>query len=366
MRRTPLYDAHRALGGRMVDFAGWEMPVQYSGIIDEHVAVRTRAGLFDVSHMGEVAVRGGGALAACQQVTANDVARLADGQAQYTLLLTPEGGIVDDVIIHRRTAADFLFCVNAANRERDVAHLQAHVRGAEVTDRSDDYALLALQGPRATAILAPLTSAPLDRLPRFSFVEGAVAGRTALIAHTGYTGEDGWELYCAPGDAAFLWESILEAGRAHGIAPAGLGARDTLRLEAALPLYGHELCEDTTPFEARLAWVVRMDKGDFVGRDALEAHRRRGPRRCLVGIELRDPGVPRAGYPLLRDGRRLGEVTSGTKSPTLGKGIALGYVEPAASAPGTAVAVEIRGRALAAQVVRLPFYRSGGGERQTP
>ena len=360
MKRTPLYAAHCAAGARMVDFAGWEMPVQYSGIIDEHLAVRSRAGLFDVSHMGELEVRGAGALAACQYVTANDVGRLADGQAQYSLLLTLEGGIVDDVIVHRRAADRFFFCVNASNRERDLAHLRTHVRGAEVLDCSDDYALLALQGPRATAILARLTAVELGRVPRFAFAEGAVAGHGALIAHTGYTGEDGWEIYCAPGDAPALWQAILDGGRTEGIVPAGLGARDTLRLEAALPLYGPELGEDTTPFEARLAWVVRMDKGDFVGRAALEAHRRRGPRRCLVGIELTEPGVPRAGYRLLQQGRAIGEITSGTKSPTLGKGIGLGYVEPSASGPGTAAAVEIRAREVAARVVPLPFYRSAG------
>ena len=364
MRRTPLYDAHRAAGARMVDFAGWEMPVQYSGIIDEHIAVRGRAGLFDVSHMGEVEVRGPGALAACQHATANDVARLADGQAQYSLLLTPEGGIVDDVIVYRRAADRFLICVNASNRERDFAYLREHARGAEVIDRSDEYALLALQGRRATGILARLTGAQLARVSRFAFTEGEVAGCGALIAHTGYTGEDGWELYCAPEDAEALWNAILEAGRSEGIAPAGLGARDTLRLEAALPLYGHELSEEGTPFEARLAWVVRMEKGDFVGRAALARHRERGPRRCLVGVELTEPGVPRAGYRLLQGDRPVGEVTSGTKSPTLGKGIALGYVDPTASDLATALAVEIRGKAVAAQVVRLPFYRSGG-ERQT-
>jgi aminomethyltransferase len=344
----------------MVDFAGWDMPVQYSGIIDEHVAVRTRAGLFDVSHMGEVDVRGAGALAACQHATANDVARLADGQAQYTLLLTPAGGIVDDVIIHRRAADHFFFCVNASNRAGDVAYLREHIRGATVTDRSDDYALLALQGPRAGAILSRLTAVDLTRIARFAFADGTVAGRAAMLAHTGYTGEDGWELYCAPGDAPALWQAILTAGAPDGIVPAGLGARDTLRLEAALPLYGHELGEDTSPFEARLAWVVRMDKGDFVGRAALAERQRRGPRRCLVGVELIEAGVPRAGYRLLREGQPVGEVTSGTKSPTLGKGIALGYVEPTASGVGTALAVEIRGRAVAARVVRLPFYRSGG------
>jgi aminomethyltransferase len=365
MKRTPLYDAHRAAGARMVDFAGWEMPVQYSGIIDEHVAVRSRAGLFDVSHMGEIEVRGADAVAACQYATANDVGRLADGQAQYSLLLTPEGGIVDDVIIYRRAADRLLFCVNASNRERDFSHLQEHVRGAEVVDRSDEYALLALQGPRASAILARLTRADLAAAPRFAFLEGPVAGKTALMAHTGYTGEDGWELYCAPHDAAALWQAILDAGQPDGILPAGLGARDTLRLEAALPLYGHELGEHTTPFEARLGWVVHMEKPDFLGRAALAAHRQRGPRRCLVGIELIEAGIARAEYRLLQHGKPIGEVTSGTKSPTLGKAIGLGYVDPAASQPGTALAVEIRGRAVAAQVVRLPFYRSNG-ERQTP
>jgi glycine cleavage system T protein len=224
----------------MVDFAGWEMPVQYSGIIDEHTAVRTRAGLFDVSHMGEVELRGDGALAACQYVTANDVRRLADGQAQYSLLLTPEGGIVDDIIVYRRAADRIFICVNASNRERDVAHLRQHVRGAEVVDRSDDYALLALQGPRATAILQRLTSAALSSAPRFAFTLGEVAGCPALIAHTGYTGEEGWELYCTP-DAAPARGRRFSKRPTEGVVPAGLGARDTLRLEAALPLYGHEL-----------------------------------------------------------------------------------------------------------------------------
>lgn len=357
MKRTPLFDAHRALGARMVEFAGWKMPVQYTGIVDEHNAVRERAGLFDVSHMGEIEVRGAGALAACQAATANDASRLADGQAQYSLLLTPEGGIVDDVIVHRIAADHFFFCVNASNRERDFAYLQEHARGAAVDDRSDDYALLALQGPRATAILARLTDLPLAQLPRFSFAQGEVAGHSALIAHTGYTGEDGWEIYCAPGAAAALWPALLDAGRPAGLVPAGLGARDTLRLEAALPLCGHELGGDTTPFEARLGWVVRMGKGDFVGRAALEEHQRRGPRRLLAGIELVGPGVPRAQYPLLQDGRVIGAVTSGTMSPTLGKGIGLGYVVPAASEAGTPIAVDIRGRAVPARTVRLPFYR---------
>ncbi|HSP99245.1 MAG TPA: glycine cleavage system aminomethyltransferase GcvT [Candidatus Dormibacteraeota bacterium] len=359
MSRTPLYDAHRALGARMVDFAGWDMPVQYRGIIDEHTAVRTRAGLFDVSHMGEIELRGPGALDACQRATANDVRRLRDGTAQYSLLLDPGGGIVDDIIVHRLAAERVMICVNASNRAADLAYLREHARGAEVVDVSDATALLALQGPHATAILARCTDLALAQIPRFAFAHTQVAGRRVLVARTGYTGEDGWELYAASGDARVLWDALLEAGAPDGISPAGLGARDTLRLEAALPLYGHELGLDTSPYEARLGWVVQPAKGDFVGRDALLAAKARGPRRCLVGIELIDAGVPRADYRVLRDDRPVGVLTSGTKSPTLGKGIALGYVEPAASAVSTALAVEIRGRAAAARVVPLPFYRRG-------
>jgi aminomethyltransferase len=251
-----------------------------------------------------------------------------------------------------------MICVNASNRDKDVAYLREHARGAEVVDVSDETALLALQGPRATQILRRVSDAPLSSLPRFAFVDATVAGRRALVAHTGYTGEDGWELYCAAGDAPALWEALLAAGEGDGLIPAGLGARDTLRLEAALPLYGHELGSDTTPFEARLGWVVQLEKGDFVGRSALREARARGPRRCLVGIETASAGIPRADYALLRDGARVGVVTSGTKSPTLGKGIALGYVEPAVSGVGTPLAVEIRGRAVDATVVRVPFYKA--------
>jgi aminomethyltransferase len=360
VKQTPLNAAHRALGARMVDFAGWDMPVQYRGIIEEHLAVRTRAGLFDVSHMGEVEIRGAGALAATQRATANDVRRLRDGAAQYSLLLDPAGGIVDDIIVHRLAADRVMICVNASNRDADVAYLRQHASGADVVDVSDATALLALQGPRATAILSRCTALALAEIPRFAFAAAEVAGRRALAAHTGYTGEDGWELYLASDDARAVWDALLAAGEADGISPAGLGARDTLRLEAALPLYGHELGLDTSPYEARLGWVVQPDKGEFVGREALLAARARGPRRTLVGIELIDPGVPRADYRVLRDGRAVGVLTSGTKSPTLGKGIALGYVEPAASAVGTALAVEIRGRAAAARAVPLPFYRRGG------
>jgi glycine cleavage system T protein (aminomethyltransferase) len=357
MRRTPLYAAHRALGARMVDFAGWEMPVQYRGILEEHAAVRTRVGLFDVSHMGEIEIRGDQAAAACQRVTCNDVARLRDGEAQYSLLLLPSGGVVDDVVVHRLRADRFLLCVNASNRERDAEWLSDQVSEAQVVDRSDEFAQLALQGPRATGLLARLTNLPLEKIARFHFSTAMVAGCTALVAHTGYTGEDGWELYCAPDKAEALWNALLEEGKTEGLIPAGLGARDTLRLEAALPLYGHELDEKTTPLEARLGWVVHFDKGDFIGKEALTAQQKAGLRRKLVGIGLTEPGVPRAGYAVLRDGTRSGEITSGTKSPTLGKGIGLGYVSASDGETGTRLAVDIRGRAVAAEVVPLPFYR---------
>jgi len=357
MRRTPLYAAHCALGARLVDFAGWEMPVQYRGIIDEHVTVRTAAGLFDVSHMGEIEVRGAEALATCQVLTVNDVGRLRDGQAQYTMLCIPNGGVVDDVIVYRFSATRYLFCVNAGNREAVFTWMREHGRGATIVDRGDDFAQLALQGPRATAILAGLTALPLERVPAFWFVEGQVAGCEAIVAHTGYTGEDGWELYCAPRDAEALWGALLEAGKAFGLLPAGLGARDTLRLEAGLPLYGHELTRETTPLEAGLDRFVRLDKGDFIGRDALVRQQRDGVPRCLVGITLLDPGIPRQGYAIRRDDEIVGQVTSGTKSPTLGKAVGLGYVMPDCKNVGTRLAVEIRNRPAAAEVVALPFYR---------
>ena len=273
-----------ALGARFVDFGGWEMPVQYTGIIDEHHAVRQRAGLFDVSHMGEIELRGPRALAACQALTVNDVGRLRDGQAQYSLLCLPSGGVVDDIIVHRIAPERLLLCVNAGNTEKDFAWIREHRDGAEVVDRSAEFAQLALQGPRATDILMPVTDLPLQEIPSFSFREGQVAGRRALVAHTGYTGEDGWEIYCGAEEALAVWNALLDAGRPFGIAPAGLGARDTLRLERALPLYGHELTEETTPLEAGLGWVVRLNKGEFIGRDvaAAPARGRRGSATWLV------------------------------------------------------------------------------------
>ncbi|MBI4515336.1 MAG: glycine cleavage system aminomethyltransferase GcvT [Deltaproteobacteria bacterium] len=358
-KRTPLYAAHAALGARFVDFGGWQMPVQYSGIIAEHTAVRTSAGLFDVSHMGEIEISGPAALATCQRLTVNDVARLQAGQAQYSLLCLPTGGVVDDVLVHRLAGERYLFCVNAANSDKDFAWMNAQRGAATVRDCSTEFAQLALQGPRATAILQPLTAVALAPVPAFAFIQAQVAGKDALLAHTGYTGEDGWEIYCAPAAAEPIWQALLEAGGPAGLLPCGLGARDTLRLERALPLYGHELTEDTTPLEAGLGWVVRLNKGDFIGAAALRAQRQRGLQRKLVGFVLDEPGIARPGYAILHNGATVGAVTSGTKSPTLGKAIGLGYVAAACAEVGTRLAIEIRGRAVAATVVSLPFYRRG-------
>lgn len=353
LRHTPLFASHLRLGARFVDFGGWEMPVQYGGIIAEHLAVRTAAGVFDVSHMGEIELRGPGALAAAQRLTANDVSRLGDGQAQYSLLLFPNGGIVDDIMVYRVHAERLLLCVNAANTAKDLAWIRDHAAGADVVDRSADTALLALQGPASARIVTELGSADLTTIARFGCVSTSVAGVAVLAARTGYTGEDGWELFCANGDAAPLWDALLDAGAQ----PVGLGARDTLRLEAALPLYGNDLDETTTPLEARLAWVVRFDKGDFIGRDALLAQRSAGVGRRLCGFVLADRGIARPGYPILQDGNEIGRVTSGTQSPTLGKAIGLGYVPRDSAATDTPLAVEIRGRTVPAHVVALPFYR---------
>jgi aminomethyltransferase len=357
MNRTPLFAAHQALGARFVDFGGWEMPVQYTGIIAEHQAVRQRAGLFDVSHMGEIELRGPRAVGACQALTVNDVGRLHDGQAQYSLLCLPSGGVVDDIIVHRITAERLLLCVNAGNTEKDVAWVREHRSGAEVVDRSAEVAQLALQGPRATDTLTPLTDLPLREIPSFSFREGQVAGHRALVAHTGYTGEDGWEIYCGAEAALGVWNALLNAGRPFGVVPAGLGARDTLRLERALPLYGHELTEQTTPIEAGLGWVVRLDKGEFIGRDVLLRQREIGVGRKLVGLIMRAPGIPRQGYRIFHARDAVGAVTSGTKSPTLGKAIALGYVASTWEEVGTKLGIEIRGRMSEAEVVPLPFYK---------
>ena len=342
----------------MVEFGGWEMPVQYGGLIEEHTAVRTRAGLFDVSHMGEVEVRGANALDLCQQLTANDVSRIKPGQAQYNLLLNENGGVVDDILIYRLEADHFLICVNASNTDKDFQWIRERSGSqAEVEDASSRYVQLALQGPCAENILQRLTPLRLGEIKTFHFAFGQVAGIHCLVARTGYTGEDGFELYCDPAAGESLWDALMEAGKEDGLEPAGLGARDTLRLEPAYPLYGHELDDSTTPLEARLEWVTKFSKGSFIGRDALARQKEEGVKRRLVGLEMTESGIARGGYSILRQGETIGRVTSGTKSPTLGRAIAMGYVRTERSEIGSPLDVEIRGRAVGARVVALPFYR---------
>jgi aminomethyltransferase len=354
--RTPLYDSHVKLGARIVEFAGWDMPVQYEGILAEHEAVRTAVGLFDVSHMGEVVFRGPKALAGLEGAFTNQLAKVADGQAQYGCLCRDDGGIVDDVVVYRRGAEDLLVCVNAANRAKDFAWLADHAGGADVANESDDWAQLALQGPKAAALLATLTSLPLERIGTYRFAHGQVAGADCLVARTGYTGEDGFELFCRPDRAAALWDRLLDAGRPHGIRPCGLGARDSLRLEMAYRLYGSDMDDGTSPLEAGLGWVVKLDKGPFVGRDALLRQKEHGLSRKLVGFRVTEAGIARHGYPVVHEGRPVGTVTSGTRSPSLGTSIGLAYVPPSLTAEGSTFAVEIRGRPVAATVVKTPFY----------
>ena len=341
----------------MVEFAGWDMPVQYQGVIDEHRAVRSRAGLFDVSHMGEIEVRGAGAFEFCQRLTANDVSRVKLFQAQYNLLLNERGGVIDDVIIYRLAEDTFLACVNASNSDKDFEWLSARSGSTvEVENVSAQYAQLALQGPRAEKILQPLTTLALAELKNFHFVFGDVETIRCMVARTGYTGEEGFELYCNSADGAKLWAVLLDAGAADGLVPAGLGARDTLRLEKGYPLYGHELDDTTTPLEAGLDWVTKFSKPDFLGREILLKQKDQGVKRKLVGLELLEPGIARGGYQLFKKDINIGQVTSGTKSPSLGKSIALGYVGVEHASIGNVVEVEIRTRKISAKIVPLPFY----------
>ena len=342
----------------MVEFAGWEMPVQYRGVIDEHVAVRTRAGLFDVSHMGEIEIRGPGALGLCQKISANDVSRINLQQAQYNLLMNEKGGIVDDVIFYKIEPNYFLICVNASNSDKDFAWIEKQAEGnVELENASSRYAQLALQGPLAEKILQPLTSLRLSEMKPFFFAFGDVSSIRCLVARTGYTGEDGFEVYCGSAEAERLWNALLKSGEPMELEPAGLGARDTLRLEKAYPLYGHELDDTTTPLEAGLEWVTKLAKGPFVGREVLLKQKEEGIRRKLVGLELLEPGIARSEYPLFKNGRSIGRVTSGTKSPTLGKAIALAYVTIEEALLDNTIEVEIRGRKARAKIVPLPFYR---------
>jgi aminomethyltransferase len=360
LHETPLRDRHVAAGARLIDFAGWEMPVQYRGILEEHRAVRERAGLFDLSHMGELFVEGPEAGAALAFALVTDPPKLADGRAQYSMIVAPNGGILDDLIVYRLAPERFLVVANASNAQivSDLLAERIEAFKAVLDDRSRVTGLVAIQGPRSVGIVRPLTDVDLDALRYYAIAEGEVAGVPALVARTGYTGEDGFEVFVDTGRAGEVWDALMDAGRNDGIAPIGLGARDTLRLEAGMPLYGNELDASTNPFEAGLGRVVKLDKpGDFVGRTALERVAREGVDRKLVGLVLRGRGIARHGYRLLSGDRVTGVVTSGTQSPTLGQPIAMGYVATADAEPGTMIDVEIRDQRVPAEVVALPFYR---------
>ena len=344
----------------MVPFGGWDMPVQYAGIAAEHMAVRTAAGLFDVSHMGEVEIAGSGALAAVQRISCNDAARLEIGQAQYSALTSEAGTFIDDLLVYRLADDHFLLVTNAANTDRDVAWIRkeiAAVDDAFAVNTSSRYALLALQGPRAQDILQPLTAEPLADLRYYHFVSGEVAGIRVTISRTGYTGEDGFELFAPPQMADRLWTALLDAGSAAGIQPAGLGARDTLRLEAAMRLHGSDIDETTTVLEAGLGWIVGWDKPDFNGRQALVEQKRAGAPRRLVGFEMLERGIARHGYDVYVDGAAAGRVTSGTQTPFLNKAVGMAYVPAGAVDVDREIEIDVRGRRLRARRVRMPFYK---------
>jgi aminomethyltransferase len=361
LKRTPLWSEHRDAGAKLVPFAGYDMPVQYrSGIIAEHHSVRKFAGMFDVSHMGEIDIRGPQALDLVQYVTTNDASKLEYGQAQYSVMCREDGGAIDDCIVYRLKDG-FMIVVNASNRVKDRDWISHHAQrfDVEVNDRSDDVALIALQGPRAQKILAQLTDANLDAIRYYHFDEGQVADVAAIISRTGYTGEDGFELYIPANDAVKLWRRLLEVGAADGLTPAGLGARDSLRLEMGYALYGNDLDEKRTPLEAGLGWVTKLDKGDFLGAEALRKLKEQGVRQKLVGFVLQEKGFPRHGYEVRADGQGVGEVTSGTVSPSLERGLGLAYVANEASKAGTSIQIMVRDKPVAAEVTRTPFYKDG-------
>jgi aminomethyltransferase len=358
--RTPLNEVHRKLGARMVDFVGWDMPVQYSSVIAEHEAVRQAVGLFDVSHMGEIEFTGPGALETANRLISNDLARCQDGQAVYAGLLTPEGTFVDDVVAYRFSPERIFICVNSSNRAKDFAWMSEHAQGVKPVDRGDDFAQIAVQGPKAEGLVQRLTKTDVSkaRVDTYRFTEGEVAGVPCIISRTGYTGEDGFELYCPPDRAEALWNALLEAGQADGVKPCGLGARDSLRTEMKYALYGNDIDDAHTALEAGLGWIVKLDKaGGFLGKQALEKQKAEGVKRKLVGFELTGSGIPRHGYPILHEGQRVGEVTSGTMGPTVKKPIGMGYVPTTLAAEGSTFDVDIRGRPVAARVVKTPFWK---------
>jgi aminomethyltransferase len=358
LRKTALNSVHRRLGAKMVDFGGWDMPLEYAGILAEHEAVRTRAGLFDVSHMGEIEVRGPQALALVQRVTCNDASKLVDGQAHYSGLMTSRGTFVDDLLVHRIADGHYLLCVNAGNQDADFDHIAANnLFAAKIENCGSRYSQLAIQGPRALEILQPHTRVVLDSIRYYYFTLGAVDDVACLIARTGYTGEDGFELYFEPQHSEKLWNVLMSAGEPLGMLPCGLGARNTLRLEAGMCLYGHEIDDTVTPWEAGLGWICKLDKGPFLGSDLLAQQKKDGVNRKLVGFQMSDKRIGRDGYPVIVAGREAGRVTSGCPAPYLKKNIGMAFVPPAAATVGTEIEIGIRGQTAPARIVPLPFYK---------
>ncbi len=360
LKKTPLNARHRSLGARMVEFGGWDMPVEYTGLANEHLAVRTRAGLFDVSHMGQIEIAGRDALAAVQHITCNDAGKLAQNQAQYSALTTPDGTFVDDVLTYKLADEHFMFVVNASNIIKDYQWIAEHIRGAGdavAVNTSSRYALIAIQGPAAREVLQTLTGADLAAIKYYWFTTGEVANVLATISRTGYTGEDGFEVFVPPSAAERVWDAILNAGKSAGVVPAGLGARDTLRLEAAMRLYGNDMDETTTVLEADLGWIVGWKKDEFIGADVLRRQKAEGVSRKLVGFEVLDRAIARHGYDVYVNGAKAGVVTSGTQTPFLKKAIGMAYMPVDHSAPGSEFEVDVRGRRIRAQVVPMPFYK---------
>jgi len=360
LKKTPLNARHRASGARMVPFGGWDMPVEYSGIVAEHLAVRESAGLFDVSHMGQIEIAGRDALEAVQRISCNDASRLQVGQAQYSGLLTDRGTFIDDLLVYRIGPQHFLLVVNASHIPTDYAHIASEIKtvgDAVAVDASSRYALLAVQGPRAIDVVQPLTGIDLAGLKYYWFAHGEVASVRATVSRTGYTGEDGFEIFVPPSSAVRVWQALLQAGAGVGLVPCGLGARDTLRLEAGMRLHGNDIDETTTVLEADLGWIVGWKKNDFIGAAILRAQKAEGVRRELVGFEMIEPGIARGGYDAIVGGEAAGKVTSGTQTPYLKKAIGMAYLPVAATQPGTEFEVDIRGRRSRAKVVPLPFYK---------
>lgn len=363
MKKTPLNQTHIDLGARMVDFGGWHMPVQYSGLSQEHQAVRTKAGLFDVSHMGEVSVEGEEAENFLNFLVTNNVSKLTDGQAQYTVMCYEDGGIVDDLLVYRRGPTRYLLCINAGNSDKDWKWIEQHAEkfpGVAVKNRSEEYSQIAIQGPLAAQILQKITSYDLSKVKYYHFAETEISGHPVILSRTGYTGEDGFEIYAPAAFGAQLWKQLMDAGTPMGMLPAGLGARDTLRTEMKMPLYGHEIDQTTNPIDAGLGWVVKLDKPeDFLGKSSLLKAKSEGPKRALVGLRVLDRGIARQGYEIFDSESKVkvGTVTSGTPSPTLGTNIAIGYVPYELRAPGTKLSVKIRDRHFPAEVVPTPFYK---------